>query len=67
MPNFTSTASHFDWLGFILFGLSLVFILGGIELFGSGSISLLLPILTLLIGVLLLFGYGLHASKRTAH
>lgn len=64
MPNFTSTASHFDWLGFILFGLSLVFILGGIELFGSGSISLLLPILTLLIGVLLLFGYGWHAAKK---
>ncbi len=52
------------WLGFILFGLSLVFILGGIELFGSGSISLLLPILTLLIGVLLLFGYGWHAAKK---
>lgn len=64
MPNLTSTTSHFDFLGFILFGFSLIFILGGIELFGNQAVSILFPILTLLVGVLLLIGYGWHAFNN---
>ncbi|WP_407644433.1 MFS transporter [Dongshaea marina] len=56
MPNVTSTRRRFDWLGFLLFGLCLVCILGGIELLGEAAVNSLLPVIALLGGAVLLGG-----------
>lgn len=64
MPNFTSTASKFDGWGFILFSSSLITLLSGIELL-TKSETVLIPIITLLMGFTLLVTYIYYASKKT--
>lgn len=65
MPNFTRPIRHFDLRGFLLFGISLVMLSSGLELFGSQAITRWLSLLVIGGGILLLLTYILHA--RRAH
>ncbi len=65
MPNFTTPKTPFDIRGFLAFGLSLVLLSSGMELFGEKIISPYLSLLILLSGVALLFVYIRHARSHT--
>lgn len=63
MPNFTTPRRGFDMTGFLLFGLGLVLISSGMELFGERIVASYIGILILLGGVLLLLAYIRHARR----
>ncbi len=64
MPNFTTLRRRFDLLGFILFGLGLVLLSCGIELFGEKIVSGMMATSVLVCGVLLLLLYITHARRH---
>ncbi|MEY8712461.1 MFS transporter [Mangrovibacter phragmitis] len=66
MPNFTTPPRHFDLPGFLLFGLSLVLISSGVELFGEKIVEPWLAGSITLGGVVLLLGYVAHARNHPA-
>ena len=64
MPNFTTPRRGFDMTGFLLFGLSLVLISSGMELFGERIVASYIGILTILGGFALLAAYIWHARRH---
>ncbi|MFP2505683.1 multidrug transporter subunit MdtD [Buttiauxella gaviniae] len=64
MPNFTTPRRGFDMTGFLLFGLSLVLISSGMELFGERIVASYIGILTILSGLALLAAYIWHARRH---
>jgi EmrB/QacA subfamily drug resistance transporter len=64
MPNFTTPRRGFDMTGFLLFGLSLVMISSGMELFGERIVASYIGILTILGGLVLLATYIWHARRH---
>ncbi|MFG1174558.1 multidrug transporter subunit MdtD [Erwiniaceae bacterium CAU 1747] len=64
MPDFTTPKRRFDLPGFLLFGLGLVGISSGIELFGERVVSSLIALGVLIGGVLLLLLYIVHARRH---
>ncbi|AUX74356.1 DHA2 family efflux MFS transporter permease subunit [Erwinia pyrifoliae] len=64
MPDFTTPKRRFDVLGFLLFGLGLVGISSGIELFGERVVSSLIALVVLLAGIALLLLYIVHARRH---
>ncbi|KMV35423.1 multidrug transporter subunit MdtD [Franconibacter pulveris 1160] len=64
MPNFTTPRRRFDLSGFFLFGLSLVFISSGMELFGERIVATWLALLVIMGGLLLLLAYIWHARRH---
>lgn len=64
MPNFTTPRRGFDMGGFLLFGLSLVLISSGMELFGERIVASYIGILTILGGFILLAAYIAHARRH---
>lgn len=66
MPDFTTPKRRFDFGGFLLFGLGLVFISIGIELFGERIVIPWQACLVLLSGVVLLLLYIVHARRHPA-
>ncbi|RKQ41308.1 multidrug transporter subunit MdtD [Enterobacter sp. R1(2018)] len=66
MPNFTTPRRGFDMQGFLLFGLGLVLISSGMELFGERIVASYIGILILLGGLLLLMAYIWHARRHPA-
>lgn len=63
MPNFTTPKRSFDMTGFLLFGVSLVLISSGMELFGERIVASYIGILVILAGLLLLATYIWHARR----
>ncbi|MDF7661189.1 multidrug transporter subunit MdtD [Erwiniaceae bacterium L1_54_6] len=66
MPNFTTPKRRFDFGGFVLFGVGLVLISIGIELFGERIVSPWQATGVLIAGVLLLLLYIVHARRHPA-
>ena len=66
MPDFTTPKRRFDFLGFLLFGLGLVLISVGIELFGERVVLPWQALLVLFSGVALLLIYIVHARRHPA-
>ncbi|PRD12857.1 multidrug transporter subunit MdtD [Pantoea coffeiphila] len=64
MPDFTTPKRRFDLTGFLLFGLGLVGISSGIELFGERVVSSLIALSVLVGGILLLLLYIVHARRH---
>ncbi|CCP01133.1 Putative major facilitator superfamily transporter [Erwinia amylovora Ea644] len=64
MPDFTTPKRRFDVLGFLLFGLGLVGISCGIELFSERVVSSLIALMVLLAGIALLLLYIVHARRH---
>lgn len=64
MPDFTTPTRHFDLTGFLLFGLSLVCMSIGMELFGERVLPAIYAWGILLGGIFLLFCYILHARRH---
>ena len=62
MPNFTMPKRTFDFVGFLLFGISLVMISTSLEIMGRPEIADYLPAATLLGGLLMLVFYIFHAK-----
>jgi len=65
MPNFTTPKRTFDMRGFLLFGLSLVMLSCGLELFGERVLSSYISIGVFLGGLLMLYAYVLHARRHS--
>ncbi|BFO12719.1 hypothetical protein GGER_52290 [Serratia rubidaea] len=65
MPDFTTPKRPFDFLGFMLFGLSLVMISTGLELFGERVLASYISLGVFLSGFVMLAGYIVHARRRT--
>lgn len=63
MPNFTAPRRGFDMTGFFLFGLGLVLISSGMELFGERIVATWMALAVVAGGVVLLLGYILHARR----
>ncbi len=66
MPDFTTPKRRFDFLGFILFGVGLVLISVGLELFGERVVLPWQAIMVLISGVALLLLYIVHARRHPA-
>lgn len=66
MPDFTAPRRGFDMTGFFLFGLGLVLISSGMELFGERLVASWMALAVVAGGVLLLLGYVLHARKASS-
>lgn len=66
MPDFTTPKRRFDFTGFLLFGLGLVLISVGIELFGERIVASWQALLVLFGGFALLLLYILHARRHPA-
>ncbi|MFH8136263.1 multidrug transporter subunit MdtD [Pantoea osteomyelitidis] len=64
MPDFTTPKRRFDLPGFLLFGIGLVLISIGIELFGERIVSAWLASGILVAGVVLLLLYIVHARRH---
>lgn len=64
MPNFTTPRRSFDMSGFLLFGLSLVLISSGMELFGERIVASYIGILIIFGGLFLLMTYIWHARRH---
>lgn len=64
MPNFTTPRRSFDMTGFLLFGLSLVAISSGMELFGERIVASYIGILIIFGGLALLAAYIWHARRH---
>lgn len=61
MPNFTTPIKKFDMRGFLLFGIGLVLISCGLELFGEHVTESYVGVLVIICGILLILGYIYHA------
>lgn len=66
MPDFTTPKRRFDFSGFLLFGLGLVLISVGIELFGERVVLPWQALLVLFSGIALLLLYIVHALRHPA-
>lgn len=66
MPDFTTPKRRFDFLGFLLFGLGLVLISVGIELFGERVVLPWQAVMVLFSGIALLLLYIVHARRHPA-
>jgi len=66
MPDFTTPKRRFDFSGFLLFGLGLVLISVGIELFGERVVLPWQALLVLSGGIALLLLYIVHARRHPA-
>ncbi|MBV4414284.1 multidrug transporter subunit MdtD [Enterobacteriaceae bacterium YMB-R22] len=66
MPNFTAPGHRFDIKGFFLFGLGLVLISSGMELFGEHIVASWIALVVLTGGALLLISYILHARRAAS-
>lgn len=66
MPDFTTPKRRFDFSGFLLFGLGLVLISVGIELFGERVVLPWQALLVLFSGIVLLLLYIVHARRHPA-
>ncbi|MHC2598186.1 multidrug transporter subunit MdtD [Pantoea endophytica] len=66
MPDFTTPKRRFDFSGFLLFGLGLVLISVGIELFGERVVLPWQALLVLFGGIALLLLYIVHARRHPA-
>lgn len=66
MPDFRAPRQKFDLRGFLLFGLSLVLMTTGMELFGEPVLPSSVALGILLSGILLLLIYVRHANGHTA-
>ncbi|NDJ55642.1 DHA2 family efflux MFS transporter permease subunit [Enterobacteriaceae bacterium 4M9] len=66
MPNFTAPRRGFDMTGFFLFGLSLVLISSGMELFGERIVASWMALTVVAGGFLLMLGYILHARRAAS-
>lgn len=64
MPNFTASRGPFDLSGFFLFGLGLVAVSSGLEVFGDGVGPDVLAPALLAAGAVLLVLYVRHAKRR---
>jgi EmrB/QacA subfamily drug resistance transporter len=64
MPDFTTPRRRFDFLGFLLFGIGLVLLSSGIELFGEKIVATSIALAVTLGGVLLLLLYIVHARRH---
>ncbi|WON76900.1 multidrug transporter subunit MdtD [Serratia sp. UGAL515B_01] len=64
MPDFTTPKRPFDFKGFILFGLSLVLVSTGLELFGEQVLASYISLGIFLSGFVMLFGYIIHARRH---
>ena len=64
MPDFTTPRRRFDVLGFILFGIGLVLLSSGIELFGEKIVATSLALAVTCGGILLLLLYIVHARRH---
>ncbi|WP_058910747.1 multidrug transporter subunit MdtD [Entomohabitans teleogrylli] len=64
MPNFTTPKRGFDMSGFFLFGLGLVFISVGMELFGEQLVNSWIAGAVILGGLALLAAYVWHARRH---
>ncbi len=66
MPNFTTPIKKFDMRGFLLFGIGLVLISSGLELFGEHVIESYIGVLAIIGGILLILSYIYHARRATS-
>lgn len=66
MPDFTTPKRRFDFSGFLLFGLGLVLISVGIELFGERVVLPWQALLVLFSGIALLLLYIVYARRHPA-
>lgn len=66
MPDFTTPKRRFDFTGFVLFGIGLVLLSSGIELFGEKIVASSLALAVTCGGVLLLLLYIAHARRHSA-
>lgn len=66
MPDFTLPKRRFDFLGFLMFGVGLVLLSIGIELFGERIVASWIAALTFFTGIILLLLYILHARRHPA-
>ena len=64
MPDFTMPKRTFDFIGFLLFGSSLVMISVSLEIMGRPDIADYLPAATMAGGLLMLFFYIFHAKHH---
>ncbi|WP_158782483.1 multidrug transporter subunit MdtD [Pantoea sp. BAV 3049] len=64
MPDFTTPKRRFDLLGFMLFGLGLVLLSSGIELFGEKIVASSIALAVTAGGILLLLLYIVHARRH---
>lgn len=64
MPDFTTPRRRFDLLGFLLFGLGLVLLSSGIELFGEKIVASGIALAVTAGGILLLLLYIVHARRH---
>ena len=66
MPNFTTPKRKFDMRGFLLFGIGLVLVSCGLELFGERILAPYVGILVMTGGIFLVLCYIYHARHATA-
>lgn len=66
MPNFTTPIKKFDMRGFLLFGISLVLITYGLELFGAHVVESYIGVLVMIGGILLILSYIYHARRAVS-
>jgi len=64
MPDFTTPKRRFDFIGFILFGIGLVLLSSGIELFGEKIVASSLALAVTCGGIVLLLLYIVHARRH---
>ncbi len=64
MPDFTTPKRRFDLLGFLLFGIGLVLLSSGIELFGEKIVATTIALAVTSGGILLLLLYIVHARHH---
>ncbi|KGT87104.1 major facilitator transporter [Erwinia typographi] len=64
MPDFTTPKRRFDLLGFLLFGIGLVLLSSGIELFGEKIVATTIALAVTSGGILLLLLYIVHARRH---
>ncbi len=66
MPDFTTPKRRFDLSGFLLFGIGLVLLSSGIELFGERIVDTSVALAVTCGGILLLLLYIVHALRHPA-
>lgn len=64
MPDFTTPKRRFDFTGFVLFGIGLVLLSSGIELFGEKIVASSLALAVTCGGIVLLLLYIVHARRH---
>jgi EmrB/QacA subfamily drug resistance transporter len=64
MPDFTTPRRRFDLLGFLLFGIGLVLLSSGIELFGEKIVASSIALAVTSGGIVLLLLYIVHARRH---